>query len=463
MNQALNFSRRRLLGAGAAMLVRPATAATRPNILMITTDQQFGDAMSCRIGNRYLKTPHMDSLAASGMLFERAYCANPICVPSRTSLFTGRYPVETNVEVNDTSPIDAARFPCIGAQLRKAGYATGYFGKWHLPFAQGKNQIHGFEVLKWDKERGDAATKENASAFIRAKRGGPFFAVASFLNPHNICEWARGQELSEGDVGAPPPSEQCPPRRANFAAQKDEPDIVATMRESYQATPMFPVGMFDEDKWRQYLWAYYRLIEKADAHIGGVLQTLRDAGLEKDTLVIFSADHGDCQGAHGWNQKTILFEEATRVPFILSWKGTTRPGTSTRLVNTGIDLWPTLADYAGIGTGDGYPGLSLKATANGAIEKELREYVVVSDELAQGAPVKGKELSPHGRMVRSQRYKYCVYSEGEHRESLVDLEKDPGEMTNLVHDVKFSAVRTQHRDWLAKWCRQYRDSFPVVT
>ncbi len=462
MGNELGISRRRLLQNGgaavaAAALANPAEAATRPNVLLITTDQQSADAMSCRIGNRYLKTPNMDSLAANGVLYERAYCANPICVPSRTSLFTGRYPVETGVEVNNQDPLNQNKFPCIATYFKQAGYATAYFGKWHLPYTATETAKHGFASVNQDKTAGDAATAQGMEAFIKAQRNGPFFAVASFLNPHNICEWARGQKLSEGDVGTPPPAEQCPPRRANFAPQKDAPDMVAVMRESYQASPVFPVGNFDESKWRQYLWAYYRMIEKVDAHIGTVLQAVRDAGLERNTLIVLTADHGDCQGAHGWNQKTILFEEATRVPFLLQWKGVIQPGEkSTQLVNTGIDLWPTLAGYAGLAGAGGYPGLNLK-------DVHSREYVVVSDELAQGAPVHGQLLKPTGRMVRSQRYKYCVYSEGSRRESLVDLEKDPGEMVNLADDPKLAGIVVSHRQWLSAWCKQYKDPFPVIT
>lgn len=456
------ISRRQVLALGATVLARGARAASRPNILLITTDQQSAGALSCRLGDRYLKTPNMDSLAANGMLFSRAYCANPLCVPSRTSIFTGRYPVETGVEINDTTPIDARRFPPMGAYFKRAGYATGYFGKWHLPFPEGKNAVHGFDVVVWDKAHRDQSAESGASEFIRARHSAPFFVVASFLNPHNICEWARGQGLSEGAIGAPPPVDECPPWHANHAPQRDEPDIVTTMRHSYQATPTFPVGNFDEQKWRQYLWAYYRLIEKADAHIGGVLKALREAGVERDTLVVLSADHGDCQGSHGWNQKTILFEEAARVPCIFSWKGVTKTGTHNRLVHTGIDFWPTLCDFAGLPVPEGLPGMSLKSAATGADASDPREYVVVSDKLAQGAPVNGKDLAPNGRMLRAQRYKYCVYDAGDHRESLVDLEKDPGEMLNLARDPKFAGLLQEHRRKLAAWCAKYGDDFRGV-
>jgi arylsulfatase A-like enzyme len=234
------------------------------------------------------------------------------------------------------------------------------------------------------------------------------------------------------------------------------------MRRSYQNTPMFPVGGFDEGKWRQYLWAYYRMIEKVDGLIGQVLLSVRQAKIEEQTLIVFLADHGDCQGAHGWNQKTVFYDESSRVPLILSQKGVTRRGTSGRLAHTGVDLIPTLCGYAGIPVPDGLPGLSLMDTANGGSAKDPREYLVVSNKMVQGAPVDGRLPAPDGRMVRSRRFKYCVYSEGERRESLVDMEKDPGEMVNLAEDSRYRKVLDQHRQMLAAWRKTTGDTFEAV-
>ena len=231
---------------------------------------------------------------------------------------------------------------------------------------------------------------------------------------------------------------------------------MALMRRSYQASQMFPVGNFDDAKWRQYEWAYYRLVEKVDAQIGIVLQALRESGHERDTLIVMLADHGDCQGAHLWNQKTVFYEEASRVPFVLSHPGVIEPGRSKRLVNTGIDLIPTLCDYAGIAAPEGLPGLSVK-NASG----DPRKYVVVSNKMDQGAPINGHLPTPTGRMVRGQRYKYCAYSEGRHPESLVDLLEDPGEMVNLAVDPRFKSILVEHRAMLAEWCSTTHDTFSV--
>jgi arylsulfatase A-like enzyme len=321
--------------------------------------------------------------------------------------------------------------------------------------------VHGFDIVDTPRTRRDAAAAAGSAGFIRAKRDAPFLLVASFLNPHNICEWARGQSLSEGDIGVPPPLDQCPPLRPNHAPQQNEPDIVALMRRSYHNTRTFPVGNFDERKWREYIWAYYRMIELVDARIGEVLQALRQAGLEENTLIVLTADHGDLQGAHRWNQKTVFYDEAARVPWIVSYKGVTARGVSERLVHTGVDLMPTLCDYAGIGPPAGLPGLSLKETANGKSRKDPREFLVVSNRMVQGGPVDGVTPKPDGRMLRSQRYKYCAYSEGRRRESLVDMEQDPGEMVNLAGDPKHRATLERHRRLLAGWCAKYGDGFAV--
>ena len=190
-------------------------------------------------------------------------------------------------------------------------------------------------------------TAAEAAQFLATKRSQPFLAWVSFLNPHNICEWARGESLPQGPIGPAPPAVDCPPLRANHDPQKNAPDIMALMRQSYQNNPMFPVGNFDDAKWRQYQWAYYRLIEKVDAQIGGCCRRSAKIIWSKTQSSFLLADHGDCQGAHRWNQKTVFYEESARVPFLLSYPGVVRTGVSDHLANTGIDLMPTLCSSGG--------------------------------------------------------------------------------------------------------------------
>jgi len=487
----------------------------RPNILIIITDQQFADAMSCAIGNKYINTPAMDSLAAKGMRFTRAYAANPLCCPSRTSMFTGRYPHETGVQ-NNRGSVDVEKYPIMGKVFKEAGYDTFYTGKWHIRFSTSPNnprlsekdtEIHGFDYIDQTRvnsneslRKGDYGRVWPGIQFLNKKRNKPFLLVVSCMNPHNICEWARMAKkgdygkLPDAVIGEPPSLEQCPPLKDNHLPPVNQTDIMEYMRWSYQHTSTFPVWNFDDKIWRQYIWAYYRLTEMVDAEIGKVLATLRETGQEENTLIIFLSDHGDCHGAHKWNQKTVFYDESSRVPFIVSWKGKTPQGTSDILINTGVDLFPTLCDFAGITPPSGLPGKSLKEPALGRAPKWNREYIVSENHLSQGKGVgetreeqQSNKLQPYGRMVRSDRYKYCVYSEGKQtlpevdistlsgekktleeqrlllrtvrQESLIDMKNDPGEMKNLAKDPAYREVLQQHRQYLEDFCRKYGDNF----
>ncbi|HEY2572610.1 MAG TPA: sulfatase-like hydrolase/transferase [Verrucomicrobiaceae bacterium] len=443
---------------GAALLAAPGAASAKLNVLFIMTDQHVSDAMSCRMGDKYLKTPALDSLAANGMFFTRAFAANPICMPSRNAIFTGRYPHETGVTANIPATLNAKEFVNMGTYFRRAGYETAYAGKWHLCYKEQDVDTHGFESVAGKGK--DSEIAEKAVNFIRQKHDRPFLLGASFVNPHNICEVARGEPLSNGPVGDPPPPDQLPPAPANLPAPQNEPDSMTVMRQSYHATDTFPVGNFTPQKWRELRWAYYRLIEKVDAEIGKVLGALRESGLEGNTLVIFTADHGECAGAHGFNQKTVFYEESAGVPLIVSLKDVTPKSSSDKLVNTGIDILPTMLDFAGMEKPAKLPGMSLRAIATGQPLNAWRDYVVVGNNMVQGGAVGLLRPVTEGRMLRTARYKYCVFMFGNQRESLVDLEKDPGEMTDLAADPASHDVLLQMRDQLRQFGAEHQD--PLV-
>ena len=434
-------------------------AQDKPNILIIMTDQLSAESMSFNLGSKYLKTPNMDYLAEHGVSFTNAYCANPLCIPSRSSLFTGRYPHELGIQSNVDKMIDPVKFPTLGTIFKKAGYETGYVGKWHLPYERNQLDSHGFTYLPDKKGNGtDSLSPGSASKFLTIKRQNPFFLVVSFMNPHNICQWPRGQKLPDGEIGNPPPPDQCPPLRANALPSKNETDIMQKIRISYQTSTAFPVSDFTDDKWRQYIWAYYRMIEKVDGEIGKVLNSLRESGLDKNTLIVFMSDHGDCQGAHRWNQKTVFYEEASKVPFIISYNGL-KPQKSVYLVQTGIDLMPTLCEFAGIPLSEQTRGVSLKQLITNEIAPAERKYVVVSDHLVQGEAVNGQKPEPEGRMLRNTQFKYWIYNEGNQKETLYDLKNDPGEMNNLVSDPKFSNELKNCRSQLLEWAIKNNDPY----
>ena len=175
----------------------------RPNILYIFTDQQSADAMSCA-GNGDLCTPGMDRLAANGARFRNAYCSYPLCTPRRASMFTGKMPHELGITGNG-APVPEERVPMgLGNVLSEAGYDCAYAGKWHVPQIAIPDREHGFRRICGFDDNSIAAT---CAEFMAEDRDRPFFLVAAFDNPHNICEWGREQF---GDNKAPWGSLPCP-------------------------------------------------------------------------------------------------------------------------------------------------------------------------------------------------------------------------------------------------------------
>ncbi len=215
-----------------------------------------------------------------------------------------------------------------------------------------------------------------------------------------------------------------------------------------------------EELWRDYLAAYYHYIELVDSQIGTILNSLRKAGLEKDTLVIFASDHGDGMAAHQWLGKCTHYEESIRVPFIVSLPGATRAGAvdSSHLVASCQDFYATALDYGGVPLPDGCSGRSVRALAEGRRLGEWRDQVVseiwVAGQNKEPWAVKGRGF---GRMLRTARYKYAIYNEGKPREVLLDMGKDRLEMNNLAGDPAHETTLLEHRKRMAKWVEDTGD------
>lgn len=451
-----------ILTAVLSAALHLTAAPTKPpaNILFIMTDQQHAGMLSCA-GNPYLKTPALDSLAAAGARFELAYCANPVCMPSRISLMTGVFPSRVGVETNGKSR--AKMTPDIlgnslGRVFRKAGYETVYGGKSHLPVSL---EDAGFKNIDND---GREKLAETCAKFLRQPHDRPFLMVASFINPHDICMMAIEDTKHPGNIPGPkalveamalPPgmsrekffADVCPPLPPNFEIPAGEPeDILAADPQDFRTHAR---TKWTNEQWRLYRWAYARLTELADKEIGVVLTALRETGLDQNTLVVFSSDHGDMDAAHRLEHKSVFYEEASRVPFIVSWKGVTKPGLVDRkhLVSTGQDLIPTLCDFAGLSAPAALKGHSVRALAEGRAPTSWRDALVVENGSS--------------RMVRTARYKYVVYASGARREQLIDLASDPGEMKNLALDPQFAPVLAEHRRLLREWYQQNGEKLDV--
>ncbi|MFW6060891.1 MAG: sulfatase, partial [Phycisphaeraceae bacterium] len=429
-----------------------------PNVLLIITDQQAASAMSCA-GNTDLRTPAMDRIAARGMRFDRAYCTQPLCVPSRASLVTGRYPHEVGVPYNlhPSECRDATRVPWIGGVMAEAGYRTAWVGKWHLPVEPERADVHGFAVTR--EARGnklDWLVAPHCDELLREDDERPLFLVASFVNPHDCCEAARDQDLPNGPIGEAPPPEQCPALPSNFDPPAREPSALrAKVQPAHPG--VYPTVSWDEDRWRQYRWQYNRLVEKVDSHIGEVLDALERSGKLDNTVIIFTSDHGDGMGAHRWNQKQVFYDEVARVPMLVSAPGGRRGAVEQRLVSMNVDLIPTLCDYAGRAAPEDLPGRSLRPLVEGPAPETWRDAVFCETEFS-GFGV-DSTTGVKGRMVRTERYKYAIYSEGDDREQLFDMQADPGEMRDLSGDDDAAPVLAHHRELLSAWCRRTADAF----
>ena len=221
-----NSNRRTFFEATAGAIVAASAGApalsgqtsAKPNLLLILTDQQHLDTIAAG-GNPYLRTPALDSLKRRGVSFTQSYCPNPICSPSRGSIFSGRMASESGVPKNGR-PIRKG-VPNIGQWFREnSDYETVYAGKWHLPRSY-TSHIPGFRVLPGgiggQGNVGDTAVSLACQAYLRNRRlNKPFLLTASFMQPHDICEWLRLNAESRDDLRYPELAADLPPLPDNF-------------------------------------------------------------------------------------------------------------------------------------------------------------------------------------------------------------------------------------------------------
>ena len=456
----------------AAAGTASVAVAQHPNILLIVTDQQHAGMMSCA-GNAWVKTPNMDRLAATGVRFEKAYCTNPVCVPSRFSMFTGALPSEIGMEDNrgEKNSIPAGILEnAMGNIFRRAGYETAYAGKIHLPGQPGvvgRVEPYGFERISSGKIDGRADGRDGAVdacvKFLGKKHDRPFLLVASLINPHDICYMAINDFMRQ--MGQPVPKgahepylaaalklpegvteeefyeKLCPPLPDNFEIPEQEPEALGGFKGKRNFRT-FAREKWTDKEWRLHRWAYARLTESVDAQIGRLLDSLEKAGLDKNTVVVFTSDHGDHDSAHRLEHKDTYYEEAVRVPFIISWKGKTSGGKVDRdhLISTGLDLIPTLCDFANIPIPPELRGRGARMLTEGLHASNWRDALVIEHE--------------NLRVLHLGKTKYIIYGDGANREQFVDLEKDPGEMKNMAQDPGYKDRIRGAREALKVWYSQ---------
>ena len=427
----------------------------RPNIIFINTDQHTWDAVSA-LGNQYVKTPNIDWLHREGIAFRKSYSADPVCAPARASWMTGVYGSENGVPFNGGHM--HADIPDLGQLLNQGGYHAVHSGKWHI---EGRDVRDSFNNLYVGKAHigasgGEFYDKVSTHAVIdffdNYDDVKPFFLHMGIIDPHDICQYQHNHE----DKVMPGPFEQflsvydeLPPLPENFSYDGDETVLQQVFRRGDDPLihPAIHKRVKDwtELQWRFMAWNHNRFVEAADDHIGMVLNALFNSRFSDNTIIIFSVDHGEANGRHESFQKFSLYEESIRVPFVIASLGNKfvipKNVIDDRHFISGVDLMPTVLDYAGIDVPQHVQGRSLRPLVEQS-DVQWRTFAYV-------------ESNYWARAVITERYKYVMEyrprieedfipigpdQESVGKEQLFDLANDPMETENLSGDSVYSDI-----------------------
>lgn len=439
--------------------------SARPNVIVLYTDQQRYDALGAA-GSEFMYTPNLDRLAARGALLERFYVQAPVCMPSRASMLSGRYPNATTVTTNGVPMPQDIR--CIQHMLGDAGYFSGVIGKLHFQphSARDHREPHpryGFDHLQVCDEPG--CYRDAYREWVAGQDPSQLDAVNCGLPPAR-AQWERMMGW-EGTVHPPEP-------RAGFTPQVFEADdhltnacfvadrSVQFLRERgdrpfflfagfyHPHSPLIPpqscLDLYDlyeiplppgearmrhpeedrdltDDELREIRRAYYAMVSDVDRGVGRILDELEERGLAEDTIVVFTSDHGDYMGDHGrFGKGTPGHDCIMRVPCIISYPGNVPAGARVGGFVEATDLVPTLLDYAGVVREPSLQGRSMRALLEGD------ETVARDSAYAEYA----RPGACNWAMVRTEEWFYAHDALG--GEALFDLAADPNELHNTSTD-----------------------------
>jgi arylsulfatase A-like enzyme len=459
----------------------------RPNVIFLIADDHRFESIGIN-GCSTVRTPHLDALGRRGTIFDQAHCQGSmhpaVCVPSRASLMTGRniFASSCNPTADDyttgqaecpafTIPADLPTFP---QRLREAGYVTHAIGKWHndraafaRSFSSGDRIFFG-GMSDHDKvplnafdptgvyATGDIRHEDGLSTdlfadaarrFLGAHCGGaPFFLYVAFTAPH--------------DPRTPPPEHVVSPEAVtlsdNVLACHPFDNGDALVRD--ETLESFPRSL---EAIRRHVADYYGMIAHLDAAIGSILSTADGMGLLKNTVVVYTADHGLALGQNGLMGKQNLYEHSLHVPLMMAGPGIT-PGLRVPYLVWHADTRATMLDIAGLDVEESSDGQSLRKLLQGNYQAP-RDTFCAAYRTSQ-------------RMIRTNRYKliryypwslfehpategYPVPTPGSSVEQLFDLQEDPGEMVNLVWRGDLQPLRRQLALQLEDWQRRSGDPY----
>jgi arylsulfatase A-like enzyme len=466
----------------------------KPNLLFIMTDQQRFDALGAN-GNASIHTPNMDRIAAEGVNVQGYQTNCPVCVPSRCTLFTGRYPHSHRVRENH-NVLEYGREIHLFRALKQAGYALGYSGKNHLLEKAEFENFDFFEVSdtdspalkKWygdyrqslkdagkpelwragafhdfpEEETRTGATGINAIQFLKNRpTDKPFCLCVSFTDPH-VPHLAprKFQSLYPEDKLQPYPwlegelDTKARRFRMKWLAQKSD--------------------RVDDAGRRHYMAVYYAMISWVDEMVGRILDELKAQGLEENTIVVFTADHGEFCFEHNLFKKDlVLLESLLHVPFLVRWPRGLKPRVVGQdVLMEEVDVMPTLLELMGVEIPFGVQGRSAASMLNGSGDARHKDvafaeicppwlynkYAAYEDfEKAHGGWANTPFNIPGDftKAVREKNFRYIWYGTGE--EELYDRRNDPHEQRNLVEDPDYSAEKLRLKIRLLEWCALTED------
>jgi iduronate 2-sulfatase len=457
----------------------------RKNVLFIISDD-----LNCFLGcysDPRAKTPNIDRLATKGMRFERSYCTFPLCGPSRNSMLTGLYPNSSGILQN--AQIFRQTIPShisLPQAFRQAGYFAARIGKlyhYNVPKSIGTNGHD--DPGSWEMELNPAGVDRlEEEPYITTLTPGQFGGTLSwYASPKSDEHHTDGIMAADAQWVLQRCADQ--PERPFFLAvgffrphtpyvapqipyfgyyPKDKMPLVAGVAEDQADLPSSALGSYkkEQDKLtddlrQQCIQAYYASISFMDTQVGKIVDTLESLGLADDTIIVFTSDHGYHMGEHGLWQKMSLFEESSRVPMLIVAPGVTQPGSVAATPVSQVDLYPTLTELCGIAAPKSLQGQSLvpilaDPTAAGrgwALSQVTRgggraRATIGTDVASDG----GKHF---GYSLRTDRWRYTQWDDGNRGHELYDHDADPRELTNL-------ADRPEYSDTVTRLAHELRDA-----
>lgn len=426
-------------------------ADSRPNIVLILTDDQRWDTLGCS-GHGLLKTPHIDQLAAEGTRFREAFVTTSICCISRASYFTGQYCRKHGVGDFHTPLKPDALANTFPALMKRAGYRTGCFGKWGIGGPEprelfdvwgawgGQGEFHQVWKPTGEKIHNSEYLARHAEQFLRDQPAEkPFCLTILFKSPHDPYE------PDQRDTNLFRDARFAFPKSASPAHFESLPDFIRNSEGHTRALASHPTPQ----KYQDFVRNYLQCIAGVDRAVGRIRSVLDDLKLADNTLIVFASDNGFLLGEHGLSHKWLMYEESIRVPLIIRPPASSpraRSQTSDALV-LNIDVAPTLLDYAGIEVPKPMDGHSLRRICEGQNIPNWRTDFFYEHHFHFNGKI------PRTEGVRDAHWKYVTFFDVQPQyEQLFDLRHDRLEMQNLASDPasagELSRLRKRYQDYV---------------